>query len=87
MQGISVPQAQSFDILKYKMFFHMVPQIQVVPYIQSIGSGSFNTLGGSRYGRISQIVSEGIPGLVASTPLGTNIGWMAGNYVQHVDIL
>ena len=52
----------------------MVPQIQVVPYIQSIGSGSFNTLDGSRYGRISQIVSEGIPGLVASTPLGTNIG-------------
>ena len=77
----------------------MVPQ--VTPYVQPIGSrhpieqnhlglglvpGSFNTIGGSPYGRISQIApAVGTGTVLASTQaLG---GLNPNSYAQHVDIL
>ena len=92
-QTIAIPQVQSVVPQ-----VSMAPQVPVVPYVQPIGSrhpieqnhiglglapGSFNTIGGSPYGRISQIA--GTPGLVASTPMGSAVGM--GNYANHVDIL
>ena len=90
----------------------MVSQVPVTPYVQPIGSrhpieqnhlglglapGSFNTLGGSPYGRISQIapavagsavVGSAVPGLAASTPLAGSVGGLnPANYMQHVEIL
>jgi len=77
----------------------MVPQ--VTPYVQPIGSrhpieqnhlglglipGSFNTLGGSPYGRISQIA----PAIGTGTALASTqaLGGLNPNsYAQHVDIL
>ena len=93
-----VPQVQS---MVPQVVPSMAPQVPVVPYVQPIGSrhpieqnhiglglapGSFNTIGGSPYGRISQIGQAGAPGLVASTPMGSAVGGM-GNYANHVDIL
>ena len=95
-QTIAIPQVQSVVPQ-----VSMAPQVPVVPYVQPIGSrhpieqnhiglglapGSFNTIGGSPYGRISQIGQAGTPGLVASTPMGSAVGGM-GNYANHVDIL
>ena len=95
-QTIAIPQVQSVVPQ-----VSMAPQVPVVPYVQPIGSrhpieqnhiglglapGSFNTIGGSPYGRISQIGQAGAPGLVASTPMGSAVGGM-GNYSNHVDIL
>ena len=94
-QTIAIPQVQSVVPQ-----VSMAPQVPVVPYVQPIGSrhpieqnhiglglapGSFNTIGGSPYGRISQIGQAGAPGLVASTPMGSAVGM--GNYANHVDIL
>ena len=80
----------------------MVPQVPVTPYVQPIGSrhpieanhmglglapGSFNTLGGSPYGRVSQIVptASGVP---AQSVLGSSVGGLnPANYLQHVEIL
>ena len=90
-----VPQVQS---MVPQVVPSMAPQVPVVPYVQPIGSrhpieqnhiglglapGSFSTVGGSPYGRISQIGGVSAPGLVASTPLGG----AGGNYAQYVDIL
>ena len=88
-----VPQIQSV--------VPMVPQVPVTPYVQPIGSrhpieqnhlglglnpGSFNTFGGSPYGRISQIAPQA--GL-ATTLAGTQaMGGLDPNaYLQHVEIL
>ena len=88
-----VPQMQSV--------VPMVPQVPVTPYVQPIGSrhpieqnhlglglapGSFNTLGGSPYGRISQIVPQaGAVNTLASTQA---MGGLDPNaYLQHVEIL
>ena len=89
------------------------PQMQVTPYVQPIGSrhpieqnhlglgitpGSFSTLGGSPYGKISTVaVAPGAigsslvtPGLVGTTGLAASKG-VAGvdpsAYLQHVEIL
>ena len=80
----------------------MVPQVPVIPYVQPIGSrhpieqnhlglglvpGSFNTLGGSPYGRVSQItpVVAGPTTALASTQA---LGGLDPNaYAQHVEIL
>ena len=88
-----VPQMQSV--------VPMVPQVPVTPYVQPIGSrhpieqnhlglglapGSFNTLGGSPYGRISTIVPQaGAVNTLASTQA---MGGLDPNaYLQHVEIL
>ena len=88
-----VPQMQSV--------VPMVPQVPVTPYVQPIGSrhpieqnhlglglapGSFNTLGGSPYGRISTIVPQaGTVNTLASTQA---MGGLDPNaYLQHVEIL
>jgi hypothetical protein len=80
----------------------VAPQMPVTPYVQPIGSrhpieqnhlgvgiipGSFNTLGGSPYGRISGIAVQ--PGLVGVTPglATTNLGLDPSRYLQHVEIL
>ena len=80
----------------------VAPQMPVTPYVQPIGSrhpieqnhlgvgiipGSFNTLGGSPYGRISGIAVQ--PGLVGVTPglATTNVGLDPSRYLQHVEIL
>ena len=78
----------------------MAPQVQVTPYVQPIGSrhpieqnhlglglapGSFNTLGGSPYGRVSQITpAVGATNLASTQALG---GIDPNAYGQHVDIL
>jgi len=95
MPSIAIPQVQS---MVPQVVPSMAPQVPVVPYVQPIGSrhpieqnhiglglapGSFSTVGGSPYGRISQIGGVSAPGLVASTPLGG----AGGNYAQYVDIL
>ena len=91
-----VPQVQS-------VVPSVVSQVPITPYVQPIGSrhpieqnhiglglapGTFNALGGSPYGRISQIPGAGT-GLVASTPYGTSLagGLNPANYAQHVEIL
>ena len=73
---------------------------QVIPYVQPIGSrhpieqnhlglglnpGSFSTLGGSPYGKVSQIV----PGVGATTMVpGASVGGVDPSaYLQHVEIL
>ena len=76
-----VPQVQS-------VVPSVVSQVPITPYVQPIGSrhpieqnhiglglapGTFNALGGSPYGRISQIGQAGTPGLVASTPMGSSM--------------
>ena len=75
-----VPQVQSVVPSVVPTAMPMVPQVPVTPYVQPIGSrhpieqnhlglglapGSFNTLGGSPYGRISQIAPA--TGLAATT--------------------
>ena len=85
----------------------VVPQVPVTPYIQPIGSrhpieqnhlglnltpGTFSTLGGSPYGKISTVIpatsvatpSLATPGLVASTGVA---GVDPSAYLQHVEIL
>ena len=78
----------------------MVAQVPVTPYVQPIGSrhpieqnhlgmipGSFNTIGGSPYGRISQItpaVGAGTTNLASTQALG---GLDPNAYAQHVEIL
>ena len=93
-----VPQVQSI--------VPQVQQIPVTPYVQPIGSrhpilqnhlgstqlppGSFSTLGGSPYGRISQIAPSGIVGSVPVTGTLGTVGLGAGNpqaYLEHVEIL
>ena len=86
-----VPQVQS-------VVPQVVPQ--VIPYVQPIGSrhpieqnhlglglnpGSFSTLGGSPYGKVSQIV----PGVGATTMVpGASVGGVDPSaYLQHVEIL
>ena len=89
-----VPQVQS---VVPQVVPQMVPQVPVTPYVQPIGSrhpieqnhlglglipGSFNTLGGSPYGRVSQITQP-------TQVLGTTVG-IAGDpnaYSQHVELL
>ena len=92
-----VPQVQS---VVPTVVPQMVPQVPVTPYVQPIGSrhpieqnhlglglapGSFNTLGGSPYGRVSQITPT-----VGTQVLGTTVG-VGGldpnAYMQHVEIL
>ena len=96
-----VPQVQSVVPSVVPTAMPMVPQVPVTPYVQPIGSrhpieqnhlglglapGSFNTLGGSPYGRISQIAPA--TGLAATTPLAGSIGGLnPANYMQHVEIL
>jgi hypothetical protein len=81
----------------------VAPQMPVTPYIQPIGSrhpieqnhlgigiipGSFNSLGGSPYGRISGIAAQ--PGLVGVTPGSVGVapgGLDPSRYLQHVEIL
>ena len=93
-----VPQVQS---VVPQVVPQMVPQVPVTPYVQPIGSrhpieqnhlglglipGSFNTLGGSPYGRVSQITQ---PGVAGTQVLGTTVG-IAGDpnaYSQHVELL
>ena len=94
-----VPQVQS---VVPSVVPAMVPQVPVTPYIQPIGSrhpieqnhlglglvpGSFNTLGGSPYGRVSQItpaVGAGTTTLASTQALG---GLDPNAYAQHVEIL
>ena len=96
-----VPQVQSVVPSVVPTAMPMVPQVPVTPYVQPIGSrhpieqnhlglglapGSFNTLGGSPYGRVSQIAPA--TGLAATTPLAGSIGGLnPANYMQHVEIL
>ncbi len=78
----------------------LAPQIPVTPYVQPLGSrhpieqnhlgvgiipGSFNSLGGSPYGRISGIA--GAPGMVGVTPGLGVAGVDPSRYLQHVEIL
>ena len=94
-----VPQVQS---VVPSVVPAMVPQVPVTPYVQPIGSrhpieqnhlglglvpGSFNTLGGSPYGRVSQItpaVGAGTTTLASTQALG---GLDPNAYAQHVEIL
>ena len=92
-----VPQVQS---VVPSVVPGMVAQAPVTPYIQPIGSrhpieqnhlgmipGSFNTIGGSPYGRISQItpaVGAGTTNLASTQALG---GLDPNAYAQHVEIL
>ena len=97
VQGV-VPQVQTVVPTAMPQ---MVPQVPVTPYVQPIGSrhpieqnhlglglvpGSFNTLGGSPYGRVSQIT----PSIAGTQVLGTTVG-VGGldpnAYMQHVEIL
>ena len=90
-QSVAIPQVQS-------VVPQVVPQ--VIPYVQPIGSrhpieqnhlglglnpGSFSTLGGSPYGKVSQIV----PGVGATTMVpGASVGGVDPSaYLQHVEIL
>ena len=82
----------------------MAPQVQVTPYVQPIGSrhpieqnhlglglapGSFNTLGGSPYGRVSQLVPATTTGFgVPTTALVGSTAVLDPNmYQEHVEIL
>ena len=101
-----VPQVQS--VVPQVSMVPQVQQIPVTPYVQPIGSrhpieqnhlglnltpGSFATLGGSPYGRVSQIVSTPV-GLAGTTMVGasaltnTAVGGLDPSaYLQHVEIL
>ena len=88
-----VPQVQ-------RIVPQVVPQ--VTPYVQPIRSrhtidqnhlgiglapGSFNILGGSPYGRISQIAAA-TPGVAGTTPLSSSVGGLnPASNLQHVEIL
>ena len=93
------------------------PGVQVTPYVQPLGSrhpieqnhiggplapATFATLGGSPYGRISQVVAltpgvatvpvttlgvANVPVGVAGVPVGGLAGVNSSAYLQHVDIL
>ena len=96
-----VPQVQS--VVPQVSMVPQIQQIPITPYVQPIGSrhpilqnhlktglppGSFGNLGGSPYGRISQI---GPTGLAGSTPMTSTLGGIGVNnpqaYLQHVEIL
>ena len=90
-------------------FASVTPQVQVTPYIQPIGSrhpieqnhlglnitpGTFSTLGGSPYGKISTVVPVATPGVAASSLVTPGLAASTGiagvdpsAYLQHVEIL
>ena len=99
-----VPQVQSVVPSVVPTAMPMVPQVPVTPYVQPIGSrhpieqnhlglglapGSFNTIGGSPYGRISQITAApGLATTTTATPLTGSVGGLnPASYMQHVEIL
>ena len=101
----SVPQVQS--VVPQVSMVPQVQQIPVTPYIQPIGSrhpfeqnhvglnlapGTFSTLGGSPYGRVSQLTTPvGLPGTSiagASALTSAAVGGLdPTSYLQHVEIL
>ena len=90
-------------------FASVTPQVQVTPYIQPIGSrhpieqnhlglnitpGTFSTLGGSPYGKISTVIPVATPGVAASSLVTPGLAASTGiagvdpsAYLTHVEIL